>query len=316
MMPQHKNLIWAGILLALLIGGVYFIVSKDEVISPGGPNGNASSTNAVFTGSHTSGFEGYFSTFNYSFPYDADMFAVSSSSSNTPAITLVETGTDREHTVQFMYNGAAGFASSQEAWEAKIPCDNCTKVDSPISIKNAKDMIAYQNNDALWIVFEQYPGYVFIKTEKPNDRVLDVFKNMTMYGEDVAGVDQTSLKLYFFNESLRAVNECTEVVEVTRLVPKTTAVASAALTELLKGPTAAELASGFTSNLPAGSKLNSITIVNGEARADFNAATESGGGSCSMAARVRQIEQTLKQFPTVQTVRLSIDGRTGDIFQP
>ena len=49
---------------------------------------------------------------------------------------------------------------------------------------------------------------------------------------------------------------------------------------------------------------------------DFNNLTESGGGSCSMASRYAQIENTLKQFPTVSSVKLSINGRTGDIFQP
>jgi hypothetical protein len=109
---------------------------------------------------------------------------------------------------------------------------------------------------------------------------------------------------------------CNAVFPLSRLVQKTQAVAKAALEELLAGPTDAEKLQGYSTSIPAGSKLNSISIVNGEARADFNEATESGGGSCSMAARVAQIKETLLQFPTVTSVKLSINGRTGDIFQP
>jgi len=111
-------------------------------------------------------------------------------------------------------------------------------------------------------------------------------------------------------------DECLRVYKTSRYIGETTAVAKTALEELLKGVTDSEKAWGFFTSIPAGSKLNSISIVNGQARADFNAITESGGGSCSMAARTAQITKTLMQFPTVTSVRLSINGRTADIFQP
>jgi len=111
-------------------------------------------------------------------------------------------------------------------------------------------------------------------------------------------------------------DECKRVYRSYRYINETTAVAQAAINELLKGPTDAEKAAGFFTSIPVGSKLNSISIVNGVAKADFNATTESGGGSCSMAARVAQIRQTLLQFPTIKSINLAINGRTGDIFQP
>jgi hypothetical protein len=124
------------------------------------------------------------------------------------------------------------------------------------------------------------------------------------------------VQVYFLNERLKPVLNCTEVVATSRRVPKTAKIATAAVNELLKGPSERERADGYTTSIPAGSKLLSLAIANGEARADFNAATESGGGSCSMASRTEQIRQTLLQFPTIKTVRFSIEGRTGDIFQP
>jgi len=43
---------------------------------------------------------------------------------------------------------------------------------------------------------------------------------------------------------------------------------------------------------------------------------EAVGGSCRVTAIRSQIEQTLKQFSTVQSVIISIDNRTEDILQP
>ncbi|MBI2035967.1 MAG: GerMN domain-containing protein [Candidatus Liptonbacteria bacterium] len=126
--------------------------------------------------------------------------------------------------------------------------------------------------------------------------------------------DATTVKAYFTRDE--SGESCDKVFSVTRVIPKTQAVAKATLEELIKGPSAQEKTSGFGSAIPTGSKLNSISIVNGEARVDFNATAESGGGSCSMGLRKKQITETLMQFPTVKSVKLSVEGRMGDIFQP
>ena len=127
-----------------------------------------------------------------------------------------------------------------------------------------------------------------------------------------------TIKAYFYNNKMDPdpMGSCSVVFSVEREISKTEGVAKAALEELLKGPTIEEKDKGYITNIPLGSRLNSIVIVNGEARVDFNEATESGGGSCSMAARVAQINETLLQFPTITSIKLSIDGRTEDILQP
>ena len=53
------------------------------------------------------------------------------------------------------------------------------------------------------------------------------------------------------------------------------------------------------------------------AKIDFDSNLEKNvGGSCRVAAIRNQITQTLLQFKTVQSVIISIDGRTEDILQP
>lgn len=127
--------------------------------------------------------------------------------------------------------------------------------------------------------------------------------------------ETTQIKVYFSTPNSEQLM-CNDVTAVDRIISKTASVGKATLEELLKGPTAEEKNKGYFTDIPVGSKLNSLVIVNGEARANFNDITESGGGSCSMALRATQIRQTLLQFPTIKTVTISVDGRTEDIFQP
>ena len=140
---------------------------------------------------------------------------------------------------------------------------------------------------------------------------------MSSQGEPITGETMT-VNLYFSNSNIKPVVNCDEVVAEERVIPKTEKVGTAALNELLKGPTEKEKADGYGTAIPEGSKLNSLVIKEGVARADFNATTESGGGSCSMTARTAQIRETLLQFPTVTSVRISVNGEDNPsaIFQP
>ena len=111
--------------------------------------------------------------------------------------------------------------------------------------------------------------------------------------------------------------DCSTVVASERKIPKTSAVARAAIVELLNGPTVAEQNAGLTSSLNTGVENQALTIDQGTARIDFtNRLQEGVGGSCKVAAIRAQITETLKQFPTVQNVVISIDGETEEILQP
>ena len=122
----------------------------------------------------------------------------------------------------------------------------------------------------------------------------------------------TTIKVYFNNQG-----ECSDVSEVKRDIPFTEGIARAALEQLLMGPTEQEKSQGFYTNINPGVKVQSLTIdENGLARADFSQELESTGGSCRVSAISAQIVQTLKQFPTIKNVIISINGRTEDILQP
>lgn len=111
--------------------------------------------------------------------------------------------------------------------------------------------------------------------------------------------------------------DCSRTIAVERQVPKTSAIARAAIEALLRGPTQEEINQGFVSNINSGVRIQKLTIENGLAKIDFDEQLEfQVGGSCRVAAIRAQIIDTLKQFPFVDNVIISINGRTEDILQP
>ncbi len=112
-------------------------------------------------------------------------------------------------------------------------------------------------------------------------------------------------------------SHCDVTYAVNRTIPKTNAVGAAAINELLKGPTTSEKNNGYFTAINTGTKLNSLVIENGVARADFDAKLGEGvGGSCKTMEIISQITSTLKQFSSVKSVVISINGQSENILQP
>ncbi len=99
-----------------------------------------------------------------------------------------------------------------------------------------------------------------------------------------------------------------------RTITATARVATAAVTELLAGPTPADSAAGLTTAIPVGTRLLGVTIADGTATVDLTSTFESGGGSLSMAGRLAQVTYTLTQFPTVTQVVFNLDGKPVTVF--
>ena len=99
------------------------------------------------------------------------------------------------------------------------------------------------------------------------------------------------------------------VAPVRRVVAHTPAVARAALTALLRGPTAAEQRQGYTSAIPGSTSLRSVSLSHGVATVDLSGRFQAGGGSLSMLLRVAQVVHTATQFPTVSRVAFRLDGK-------
>ena len=99
------------------------------------------------------------------------------------------------------------------------------------------------------------------------------------------------------------------VAAAQRAVPQTKALATAAMTALLTGPTARERAIGMSSGVPSGTTLRGLTIAGGVATVDLSSAFAAPGTRSAMTARLAQIVYTLTQFASVgKGVLLEIDG--------
>jgi len=98
----------------------------------------------------------------------------------------------------------------------------------------------------------------------------------------------TAVRAYFYRGS--------GLVPVTKLVPRTPAIGTAALDALLEGPPA-----GYETEIPPGTRLVGLAIANGAATATLSPAF----AAAPRTARA-QLVYTLTQFPTVRRVVLVV----------
>lgn len=107
--------------------------------------------------------------------------------------------------------------------------------------------------------------------------------------------------------------ECDSVRAVARSLPRTPAVASAALRALFAGPSDAERAAGWRSPFSARTAdlLHGVRLVQGTAYVDLAlhpGLMAAASSSCGAAELLVAIERTLRQFPSVRRVIVAIDG--------
>ena len=158
------------------------------------------------------------------------------------------------------------------------------------------------------------PGTLVFHNENPSD-MRDKDKTFSLPVKIKSG-ETTTVKAFFGKNEVTGTT-CSIVFPVERTVAKTQSVARVALEELIKGPSESEKAQGFFSNINHNAKIQSLVIdEKGTAKVDFSSEMETTGGSCRVTEIRSEINFTLKQFPTIKDVIISINGRTEDILQP
>jgi peptidoglycan hydrolase-like protein with peptidoglycan-binding domain len=78
---------------------------------------------------------------------------------------------------------------------------------------------------------------------------------------------------------------------------------------LIAGPTRAEVARGFRTYVPAGTRVRSVTVANGVATVDLNERFASGSDPRSLLARLAQLVRTLTGLQGAIKVQLLMDGK-------
>jgi len=163
---------------------------------------------------------------------------------------------------------------------------------------------------------EDSEGKIVFEKDNPSD--LPKFAESFEIPVKIRKTETMDIKVYFGNSVLDpGALFCEKTYPVTRKIIKTKAIAMKALEELLLGPSEEEKNHGFFTSINDGVKVQKLVIENGVAKADFSSKLEEQvGGSCRIFAIRSQIEETLKQFPSVKKVIISIDDRTEDVLQP
>lgn len=133
--------------------------------------------------------------------------------------------------------------------------------------------------------------------------------------------DTMTIKVFFGNEKFNPNTEdCGKVYPVTRTVSKTKATATAALEELFKGVTPEEEVKGYTAFPTEEMKgiLLSVKVKNKAAYVNFKELITrqipNVSARCGSSFFFSQIENTLKQFPTVKKVFYAIEGKPRDFY--
>jgi hypothetical protein len=153
-----------------------------------------------------------------------------------------------------------------------------------------------------------------------NDNPSGLPENDKQFGIPVkfSNQEKITVKVYFGNLNFNPnAIDSSLVYPMLREVNKTQLTARAALEELLTGPTEAEKSQGYYTSINPGVKINSLTITRGVAKVDFDEQMDfQMGGSCRVTAIRAQIVETLKQFPTVKNVIISVAGNVEEALQP
>ncbi|MDB5034326.1 MAG: hypothetical protein JWQ98_1567 [Chlorobi bacterium] len=155
---------------------------------------------------------------------------------------------------------------------------------------------------------------VFQFSAKDGSEIDKVVVPLRASGRATGGM--TQLQIFWTSPRMGSSVDCQKVFPVIRSVPHTTEVAAAALDQLLRGPSGADADGGYRSEIPSGTTLKGVTIENGTAHADFSSELRHVAGSCRVVAIRAQIERTLRQFPSVKSVVISIDGSSVGVLQP
>lgn len=131
----------------------------------------------------------------------------------------------------------------------------------------------------------------------------------------VAQQQTMQINVYFPNLKRNSAECAVPVYPVRRTIPKTKAVAKAALEQLFAGPTSAEQAKGFYSDFSDDTKtlLISVNIRNRYAYVnmrDLSGSSSIGNftTSCGGSNFFGQVERTLKQFPGIRKVFFAFEG--------
>lgn len=180
--------------------------------------------------------------------------------------------------------------------------------------------------------FGPFSFSLFYPVPKGATGTLEVFDNSAKDGAEIDMVqvpvifkpglskseDKMDVQVFFTNSTIDSEDEpCGKTYPLTRTIKNTPTPVRSALELLLLGPTDEEERGASYTAINEGVVIKGINIEGGVATVDFSKRLmEEVGDSCQVSAIRSQIENTLKQFPSIKEVIISVDGKTEGVLEP
>jgi spore germination protein GerM len=128
---------------------------------------------------------------------------------------------------------------------------------------------------------------------------------------------EKQVNVYFGNKNMGSAEDCSKVFPVSRTVLNAETFGPGALEALLKGVSDTEKNSGYFTSINDKVLVQKFEIKDKVAYVDFDSRFVEGvAGSCKVAAIKSQIENTLNNLPDIDSVVISVNGKTENILQP
>ncbi len=128
---------------------------------------------------------------------------------------------------------------------------------------------------------------------------------------------EKSVNIYFGNSNKGSSEECSKVFPVARTILNAETFGPGALEALLNGVSEEEKTAGYFTSINDGVLLRKFEIKDKIAYIDFDPSFNEGmGGSCRVTNVKSQIENTLNNLPDIDSVIISVDGKTEGVLEP
>lgn len=127
---------------------------------------------------------------------------------------------------------------------------------------------------------------------------------------------EKKVKVYFVDSKKMETSSCEADVALDRTVINAETLGPGAIEALLNGLTAEEK-SMYSTAIKKGTLLQKFEVKNGVAYVDFSSElNKEVAGSCTVTAIRSQIEKTLIALPDIDSVVISVNGKTEGILEP
>lgn len=255
----------------------------------------------------------------FEFKYASTTYTVSEEPKPPYIVRVKERASNRAMTIRVSYEAGRGWTPT-DYWNETKPCPNCQTISPPIQISGVQSLTAYANNQKEYIMFNRDTYLFVIELPRNDEGFREVLRTMSFADPDTSNRFMTvKVALVVKTNELPQGTAGTEtacgdfLVLTDRRILRTSAILSASMRELFGIPET-YMDGILKQNIVAKTNLryNRSAIENGVAKIYLTGSLASLKNACDIQHLARQIEQTAKQFNSVQSVEVYVNNQKVD----